>query len=134
VDRPALLLFYKGDCGASVVAAPVLPRFGAVPDLVLVAVSQDPPNDTAAFAAAHGWDEVTVLFDAAPWPASNAFGIDATPTWVLLAPGGRVEAVGVGWSRDDANQLAATASRLAGFAPAPVVSSPGGAEPALRPG
>jgi hypothetical protein len=59
-------------------------------------------------------------------------GVLATPTWVLLAPGGRVDAVLEGWSRDDANALVARAAALAG-APAAVVSRPADG-PAFRPG
>jgi hypothetical protein len=52
---------------------------------------------------------------------------------VLVAPGDRVEAVAEGWSRDDANGLAARAASLAGSA-APLVARPDGPEPAWRPG
>jgi peroxiredoxin len=131
---PALLFFHKADCPATVVAATVLPRFAAVPGLALAAVSQDEPEEARAFAAASGWGEaVRVLLDPEPWPASDAYAVRATPTWLLVARGGRVEAVTEGWSRDDANGLAARAAELAGAAP-PIVSRPGGAEPALRPG
>ncbi len=129
---PALLFFYKGDCGASDAAAHALPRAAAIPGLLVAAVSQDDEGATGAFAAEHHLDGVRVLVDPEPWPASDAFGVLATPTWVLLAPGGRVDAVLEGWSRDDANALAARAAALAG-APAQVVS--GAADgPAFRPG
>lgn len=115
-------------------AGPVLPRFGAVPGLAVAAVSQDDLEATRAFAAASGWAvRVRVLRDPKPWPASDACGVRATPSWVLVAPGGRVEMVAEGWCRDDANALAAAAARLAG-APAQVVSRPDGPEPALHPG
>jgi peroxiredoxin len=130
---PALLFFYKGDCGASEAAAHVLPRLAAVPGVSAAAISQDGPHETRAFAAAHGWGRaVRVLVDPEPWAASRAYGVAATPTWILLAPGGRVDAVLEGWSRDDANALAARAAALAG-APAQVVSSPADG-PAFRPG
>jgi hypothetical protein len=51
---------------------------------------------------------------------------------VLLAPGGCVEDVAEGWSRDAVNALAARAAALAGH-PAPVVSTPADG-PAFRPG
>jgi hypothetical protein len=131
---PALLFFHKADCPATEVAGPVLPRFAAVPGLALAAVSQDGPGEARAFAAASGWGEaVRVLLDPEPWPASDAYAVRATPTWVLVARGGRVAAVREGWSRDDANDLAARAAAIAGVAP-PVVSRPGGPEPVLRPG
>lgn len=130
---PALLCFYKGDCGASDAAAHVLPRAAAIPGLAVAAVSQDDAFLTDVFARNHRLETpVRVLVDPEPWPASDAFGVLATPTWFLLAPGGRVEAVLEGWSRDDVNALAAHAAALAGVRPA-VVSTPADG-PAFRPG
>jgi peroxiredoxin len=132
---PALLFFYKGECGTSAVAAPVLPRFTAIPGLSVAAISQDDVAATRAFARAHGWDgsAVSVRVDPEPWPASEAFGVRVTPTFALLAPGGRIDRVEEGWSRDAANALAARAAALVG-APPPVVSRPEDGGPAFRPG
>ncbi|HZY02297.1 MAG TPA: redoxin domain-containing protein [Anaeromyxobacteraceae bacterium] len=131
---PALLFFHRADCPATVVAAKVLPRFAGVPGLVVAAISQDGAEETREFAAASGWTSgVTVLRDPDPWPASEACGMRATPTWFLVTPGGRVEMAAEGWSRDDANALAAAAGRLTGSAPL-VVAQPNGPEPPLRPG
>lgn len=132
--RPALVVFYKADCPASEAAAPALPRFAAIRGLSVAAVSQDGPEETARFARAHGWTAaLRRLRDPEPWPASDAWGIAVTPTFVLVAPGGRVEAVAEGWSRDEANRLAARAATLAG-APPVVVSRPEDGGPAYRPG
>jgi peroxiredoxin len=128
---PALVFFYKEDCPATAAAAPVLPRFAAIPGLRVAAVSQDARPEP--FAAANGWTgTVRLLVDPEPWPASDAWEVRATPTWFLLGRGGRVEEVAEGWSRDDANGLAARAAALAG-APAPVVSRPEDG-PGFRPG
>jgi thiol-disulfide isomerase/thioredoxin len=131
---PALLWFFKGDCPACDAAAHVLPRLAALPGLVVAAVSQDDAGETDGFSATHrlAAGGVRVLVDPEPWPASEAYEVRATPTFVLLAPGGRVEAVLEGWSRDDANALAARAAALSG-APAPVVSTPADGT-AFRPG
>lgn len=131
---PALLFFYKGDCGASEVAAHVLPRLGRTPGLAVAAVSQDDPERTDGFSRAHGLAAggVRVLVDPEPWPASDAWEILATPTLVLLGRGGRVEAVLEGWSREEVNALAARALALAG-APPRVVSTPADGPP-FRPG
>jgi len=133
--RAALLFFYKGECAASDVAANVLPRFTGLPGLAVVAVSQDDPGPTRAFGDAHGWGVagVDVCRDPQPWPASDAFAVRATPTWLLLDAAGRIVAVSEGWSRDDANALAARAAQLAG-APAPVVAPDDGSLPPFRPG
>jgi peroxiredoxin len=131
---PALLFFYKGACAACAVAAPVLARFGAIPGLRVAAVSQDTRAETDAFAAANGWPgAVHALVDPEPWPASDAFEIAVTPTWVLVSPEGRIDAVAEGFARDDANALAARAAVLAGASPR-VVSRPEDVGPALRPG
>ncbi len=131
---PALLWFYKGDCGASDAAAHVLPRLARVPGLAVAAVSQDAPEATDGFSNAHGLAAggVRVLVDPEPWPASDAWEILSTPTFVLVGRGGRVEAVLEGWSRDAVNALAARATALAG-APPVVVSMPTDG-PAFRPG
>jgi hypothetical protein len=130
---PALLFVYKGDCGASDAAAHVLPRAARIPGLAVAALSQDDALLTEVFARNHRLTEpVRVLVDPEPWSASDALGVRSTPTWVLVAPGGRVDAVVEGWSRDDVNALAARAAALAGAAPA-VVSTPADG-PAFRPG
>ena len=102
--------------------------------IAVAVVSQDAPEATDGFSNAHRLVTrgVRVLVDPEPWPASDAFGILTTPTFVLLARGGTVAAVLEGWSRDDANALAASAAALAG-APAPVVSTPADG-PGYRPG
>ncbi len=131
---PTLLFVYKADCPGTAVAAPVLPRFDAVPGLRLLAISQDGPAETRSFGAASGWTgRVRALIDPEPWAVSEALGVRVTPTWILAGPDGRVEEVVEGWARVDANRLAARASELAG-APPLVVSPEGGAEPAWRPG
>src|SRR5512133_848184 len=109
---PAILFFYKGDCPASDAAAHVLPRAAAIPGMAAVAaISQDDELLTEAFARTHRLaGPVRVLLDPEPWPASDAFGVLTTPTFVLIAPGGRVDAVLEGWSRDDVNALAARAA------------------------
>ena len=132
--RPALVFFYKGECAASDLAAGVLPRFAAIsPRLAVIAASQDDPVATRAFAEAHGWSDVQVRCDREPWPASDAFGVRATPTWFLLDGSGAVVGAAEGWSRDDVNGLAREAARLAGAPPVDV--APGdGSLPAFRPG
>ncbi len=131
---PALLFFHKADCPATAVAAKVLPRFAGVPGLAVVAVSQDDAEEARELAAESGWmGGVLLLRDPEPWPASDALGVHATPTWFLVAPDGRIEMAAEGWARDDANALAAAAARLTGSAPL-LVSRPDGPEPALRPG
>jgi peroxiredoxin len=130
---PAVLFFYKTDCPACEAAAHALPRLAAVAGVAVAAVSQDGDAETRRFAAASGLAApVRVLVDPKPWAASRAYDVFSTPTWFLLAPGGTVEAVEEGWSRDAANALAARAAALAG-APAPVVSTPSDG-PAFRPG
>jgi hypothetical protein len=130
----ALLFVYKADCPASPMGAAILPRFAAIPGLAVAAISQDSPADAARFAREHGWPiEVRELVDPEPWQASDALEIRTTPTWILVAPGGRVEAESEGWSRDEANRLAALAAVLTGAAPV-VVARPEDGGPVFRPG
>jgi hypothetical protein len=131
---PALLFVFKGDCPASPLCAAVLPRLALIPGLAIAAVSQDGPAEAGAFAATSGWtDPLRLLVDPEPWLASDALEVLSTPTWILVAPGGVVDRVTTGWSREDANALAARAAELAGVA-APVVSSAADDGPAFRPG
>jgi peroxiredoxin len=132
-ERPVLLFFFRSDCPTSGLAAHVLPRLAALQRVAVAAVSQDGEAETSAFAEAHAFGAaVRVLRDPEPWPASSAYGVVVTPTFVLLAAGGRVEAIAEGWSRDEANALAARAAALAGEAPVRVSSTADG--PAFRPG
>ncbi len=134
VDGPALLFVYKADCPATAVAGPVLARFAQLPGLRIFAVSQDAAAETADFAAACGWaGKVAVLRDPEPWRASDALGARVTPTWILVERGGRIAAAAEGWSRADANLLAARAAALLHLSPV-TVSAEGGAEPPWRPG
>ena len=131
---PALVYVYRDECPATRVSAAVLPRFALIDGLTVVSISQDAPADAREFARRCGWiGGVRSLVELAPWPTSAALGIRVTPTWLLLGRGGEVEARAEGWAREDANRLAALAAGLCGVA-APLVSAPGGSEPAWQPG
>jgi hypothetical protein len=131
---PALVYVYRDECPATRVSAAVLPRFAAIEGLAVVSISQDAPAEAREFARRSGWiGDVRSLVEAAPWPTSVALGIRVTPTWLLLDRGGELVARAEGWAREDANGLAARAAGLCGVA-APLVSTPGGSEPAWQPG
>ncbi|MGC3998238.1 MAG: hypothetical protein QM767_12450 [Anaeromyxobacter sp.] len=128
---PALLFVYKADCAASELAAAALPHLAALPGLTVAALAQEDAATAAAFGAAHGWPgRVKALLDAEPWTASDRLQVLVTPTWLLLERGGRVAKVCEGWSRADAEALAAQAAELCG-APPPALPE-GGA--GFRPG
>ena len=130
---PALLYVFKADCESSALGARALARLADLPGLAVAAIAQDDPDTARAFAAEHGLGpRVTLRLDAPPWTASDALLVRSTPTWILVAGGGRVVAVEEGWSRDAANALAARAAALAG-ASAVEVSFPADG-PAFRPG
>jgi hypothetical protein len=132
--RPVLLFVYRTDCPACPVGARVLPRFGQLHGLDLVALSQDGAGPSAGFAGEAGWTgRIRHLLDGAPWPASSALKVRVTPTWILADADGRVVTSAEGWSRADANALAGQAAGLLGVPP-PVVSPEDGPEPAWRPG
>lgn len=114
--RPALVVFYKSECGASLAAAPLLPRFASISGLTVVAGRRRGERGLCAKALSRS--PVRVLLDPPPWKASDAFGVAVTPTLFLIAKDGRIECAVEGFDRKAANDLAASAARLCG--------SPGG--------
>lgn len=130
-DGPAVLAFFKEECGASRVAVPKLPRLTqAYPSLRVLAVSQEDVESTRDYldAKAPGLD---ALVDAPDFDASRAFGLDAVPA-IFLIHAGRVVDVVVGWDRDGYNGLGDRAAALVGAAPLRLVAEDEG--PAFRPG
>jgi peroxiredoxin len=97
-----LLLFAHSDCPTSLLAldrlAPLasdLERAG----VRLVVVAQETPEAAARLARRHGVTS-PVLAEAAPYSVSDAYGIDAVPTAVLVGPDGAVLDRVVGWDTD----------------------------------
>ena len=77
-------------------------------------------------AGCHG-QKVTTLSETAPYPASDAFGIDTVPTLFRVDEDGTVRDAVVSWDRDAWNRFAEDAGGAA-------VSEEGDGLPPFRPG
>jgi thiol-disulfide isomerase/thioredoxin len=124
-EGPVVLAFFKTTCPVCQMAAPKVQAL-AESGLRVVAVGQDPPPAIRSYAERHG-QEVTTLSEPAPYPVSDAFGIDTVPSLFLVGEDGTVRDAVVSWDRGAWNRLA----EEAGGAP---VSDEGDGLPPFRPG
>jgi hypothetical protein len=92
----------------------------------VVAVGEDAPAEIRSYADRHG-QKVTTLSETAPYPASDAFGIDTVPTLFRVDEDGIVGDAVVSWDRDAWNRFAEAAGGAA-------VSEEGDGLPPFRPG
>jgi peroxiredoxin len=124
-EGPVVLAFFKTTCPVCQMAAP---KVQALADggVRVVAVGADPPPAIQAYADEYG-QKVPTLSEAAPYPASDAFGIDTVPTLFLVDEDGTVRDAVVSWDRDGWNRFA----EAAGGTP---VSDEGDGLPPFRPG
>jgi peroxiredoxin len=122
---PVVLAFFKTTCPVCQMAAP---KVQAIADagVRVVAVGEDPPPAIQAYADSYG-QKVTTLTEPAPYPASNAFGIDTVPTLFLVDEDGTVRDAVASWDRDGWNRLA----EAAGATP---ISDESDGLPPFRPG
>ncbi len=86
----------------------------------------------AAFARAHGFT-VPSVSDPSPYPASDAYGVEHVPTFVVVAGDGVVVDVVESWDRDGLNGAVRALARELGVAPISI-SEPGDGLPGFRPG
>ena len=127
--------FFKTTCPTCELAWPFLDRVRRAAEgspLSVVAVSQDAPEEARQFAARTG-TAIPTLFDPPPWKGSQAVGLESVPTFLLVAPDGRVRETSVGFQKSIMVSLAARAAQLAGRPPAPLFR-PGESVPEMRPG
>jgi peroxiredoxin len=122
---PVVLAFFKTTCPVCQMAAPKVQAL-ADAGIRVVAVGEDPPPAIRSYADRYG-QKVTTLTEPAPYPASDAFGIDTVPTLFLVDGDGTVRDAVVSWDRDAWNRLAESA----GGAP---VSDQRDGLPPFRPG
>jgi peroxiredoxin len=98
------VVFYKVTCPSCRVSALAIQRLHAAAPDRFVAVGQDPPEQLTEFAA-----ELGVTFpavpDTAPYPISEAYGLQTVPTLFVLEDGRVVEAV-ESWHRELWNRAA----------------------------
>lgn len=74
-----------------------------------------------------------LVVDGAGWLTSRAYDPPVTPTLFFIEPSGRVEQVGIGFSKDDLNEVSRRIAEHLGVAPM-VVAERGDGNPDLRPG
>jgi peroxiredoxin len=124
-DGPVVLAFFKTTCPVCQMAAP---KVQALVDagVRVVAVGEDAPGEIRTYAERHG-QKVPTLSETAPYPASDAFGIDTVPTLFRVDEDGTVRDAVVSWDRDRWNRFAEAAGGTA-------VSEEGDGLPPFRPG
>lgn len=131
----AVYAFFKTSCPTSELAWPFLERIRGLAEgggLRVVAVSQDPPEETAAFNRRLGV-RVETLHDPEPWPASDAAGVTAVPTLFLVDRERRIRETVVGFQKRKMEELGALAAEKAGRPGRPVFAFDEDV-PEMRPG
>jgi cytochrome c biogenesis protein CcmG/thiol:disulfide interchange protein DsbE len=109
-DKPTLAVFYKASCPTCQYALPYWERLfqavrKAAVDVAFVGVSQDDAVETRDFARRFGLS-FPILRDPDPrYAVSNAYGLTNVPT-VFLIEDGVIEFSGVGWARQDYEEIA----------------------------
>ena len=124
-EGPVVLAFFKTTCPVCQMAAPKVQAL-AEAGVRVVAIGEDSPREIQSYAERHG-QKVTTLSETAPYPASDAFGIDTVPTLFRVDEDGTVRDAVVSWDRDRWNRLAEAAGGAA-------VSDEGDGLPPFRPG
>ncbi|MFL6242770.1 MAG: TlpA family protein disulfide reductase [Acidimicrobiia bacterium] len=124
-EGPVVLAFFKTTCPVCQMAAPKVQAL-AEAGVRVVAIGEDAPPEIRSYADRHG-QKVTTLSEPAPYPASDAFGIDTVPTLFRVDEDGIVGDAVVSWDRDAWNRFAEAAGGAA-------VSEDGDGLPPFRPG
>ncbi|HMF03803.1 MAG TPA: TlpA disulfide reductase family protein [Acidimicrobiia bacterium] len=124
-EGAVVLAFFKTTCPVCQMAAPKVQAM-AESGVRVVAVGEDAPPEIRSYAERHG-QRVTTLSEPAPYPVSDAFGIDTVPTLFLVGEEGTVRDTVVSWDRDAWNRFAQQAGGTA-------VSEEGDGLPPFRPG
>lgn len=104
---PVLLAFFKVSCPTCQYALPFYERLFRAHknrNVTIVGISQDNPQDTAAFAKEFGIT-FPLLVDDIPYPVSSAYGLTNVPTLFWVNPEGEIEFTSVGWSKPDFEQI-----------------------------
>ena len=129
---PHGLVFYKVTCPTCRMAAPALGVFEhAYPGRVR-GVGQDPSAALEAFSAELDMN-FSSISDTEPYEASNAYGIEHVPTFVVVDAEGRVADVVESWDRAGYNRASVTLADLLGVE-STRISDPDDGLPEFRPG
>ncbi len=130
--RPVALFFYKVTCPVCRMAAPKATVLSEAYPGRFVGIGQDPEAALQGFAAEHGVGFGSIP-DPAPYPASDAYGIETVPTLFVIDGSGRVVDAVESWDRAGYNRASRAMAELTGLAYAEVSNARDGL-PAFRPG
>ena len=111
-----LYAVFKTTCPTCALTWPFLERLRASGGLPIVAVSQDDASAARAFADRLA-TSLSTAFDAEPWPASRALGVQSVPTLFRVGRDGAVAETVVGFDRARLEGLSRRAAELAGRPP-----------------
>jgi peroxiredoxin len=130
-----LYAVFKTTCPTCELAWPFLERIRRIGNrrgLAIIAVAQDDPSKSRAFAERLG-TRLDTAYDPSPWPASDALGVTNVPTLFRVGADGVVAETLVGFDRERFGALARRAAVLAGRPPAELFR-PEDQAPAIKPG
>ena len=126
------LFFYKVTCPVCQMTAPRTARFQEAYPGRIIGVGQDPDSKLAAFADEHAMGFGSVS-DPAPYPASDAYGIEVVPTLFVVDASGRVVEAVESWDREGYNRASRALADLTGDPYAEISNASDGLPP-FRPG
>lgn len=117
--RALLLVLLKTSCKSCKIGLPfastLLKKLDGAP-LAIVAVSQDSPNVTRSFKRRYDVD-LPFVIDNDPYPLSEAYAIEATPSWFLIDQEGIIRQTALGVFHQPLNDLLAAIAELVPGAP-----------------
>jgi thiol-disulfide isomerase/thioredoxin len=131
-EGPHAILFYKVTCPTCQVAAPAFQRLAEAYRGAVAGLGQDPRDRLEGFSREFGMPLPSEP-DLAPYPVSEAYGIEHVPTLVVVDAGGQIADVVESWDREGVNRASAALAGLLGTDPV-VVSEAGDGLPEFRPG
>jgi peroxiredoxin len=121
--RPVVLAFFKASCPVCQYAFPFLERLHKAYErtkVTLVGVSQNDPQQTAAFSKEFGVTFPVLLDEQDSYPVSNAYGLTNVPTVFWIGQDGEIEVSSVGWVKADFEEINRRMAEAAASAPAVV--------------
>jgi len=128
----ALYAVFKTTCPTCALTWPFLERLRADGGLPILAVSQDDPAATHAFAERLS-TRLETAFDPEPWPGSRALGVQTVPTLFRVGRDGAIAETVVGFDRARLEGFARRAAELSGR-PAIPLFRPDENVPPVKPG
>src|SRR5690242_828898 len=114
---PVVLAFFKVTCPVCQYAFPLYERAyqrlkGT--NVSFVGVSQNEEDHTEQFMRQYGVTFPVLLDDPDKYPVSSGYGLTNVPTLFLIQQDGSIELSGVGWSKNDTEEIVRRLSTQAG--------------------